>query len=119
MTFRPVLWKRLTKTMSQRVTVRLAVFFALAAPISAQSSDLDDALWLATMGEYQRALELFEASLRQEPDDPILNYYAGVSHYFLEDLDEARTLLQKAVEAEPGFPQAYYWLAQVLAENAC
>jgi tetratricopeptide (TPR) repeat protein len=94
-------------------------FFCVSAGLAnAESSELDQAVWLATLGEYQQALEIFEALLQKEPDNPVLNYYAGVSHYFLDDLDEARTLLQKAVGEEPGFPQAYYWYGQVLAENA-
>lgn len=104
--------------MKWKLTAWLFFFFVSPGVANTESSELDQAVWLATLGEYQRALEIFEALLQDEPDNPSLNYYAGVSHYFLDDLEEARTLLQKAVDEEPGFPQAYYWYGQVLAENA-
>jgi tetratricopeptide (TPR) repeat protein len=104
--------------MKWKLIVWLLFCCGSAGLANTESSELEEAVWLATLGEYQRALEIFEALLQEEPDNPSLNYYAAVSHYFLDDLDEARSLLQKAVDEEPRFPQAYYWYGRVLAENA-
>lgn len=81
-------------------------------PASTDSRRLDEAVWLATLGEYESAIALFELSLREEPDDPICNYFVGVSHFFLGDQEEAIRFLERSVENTPGFPQPYYWLAQ-------
>ncbi len=82
-----------------------------------ESGELDEAVWLATLGEYEPAIALFEASLKEKPDDPVCNYFAGVSHFFLGDLEQAGLFLERAVENRANFPQAYYWLAQVLSRE--
>ena len=93
----------------------LFVFFGPAGLANPESGELDEAVWLATLGEYEPAIALFEASLKEEPDDPVCNYFAGVSHFFLGDMEQASLFLERAVKNRANFPQAYYWLAQELS----
>jgi len=103
--------------MRWELIVWLLLFLAPTGLAKPESGELDEAIWLATIGEYEPAIVLFEASLKQKPDDPVCNYFAGVSHFFLGDLEQASLFLERSVESRANFPQAYYWLAQVLSRE--
>ncbi len=103
--------------MRWKLIAWIFVFFVLVGLANAESGELGEAVWLATLGEYEPAIALFEASLSEKPDDPVCNYFAGVSHFFLGDLEQAELFLERAVENRANFPEAYYWLAQVLSRE--
>lgn len=77
-----------------------------------KSEPLRRAVSLAVAAEYRPALQILETLLREKRDDPLLNYYAGLCHWYLKDSDLSLAYLRRAVEKEAPFPQAYYWLAQ-------
>ncbi len=84
---------------------------------SAQPPDLRDTVQPAFDGEYRIVLVEIERRLEADPDDPVLNYYAGICSYFLDETRAAEEYLRKAAEERAPFPEAYYWLARLLAEE--
>ena len=77
-------------------TICLPVFLFVSLPgwsvaPAAEDEELDRGIMLAMDGEYEQALEIFVELLRPKPDDPILNYYAGLVHFYLSQMAEARS----------------------------
>jgi tetratricopeptide (TPR) repeat protein len=55
-------------------------------------------------GEYGNALRLLEESAGKQPDQPEIQFHAGMAHYMLGDETAARLALQKAADANADFP---------------
>jgi tetratricopeptide (TPR) repeat protein len=55
-------------------------------------------------GEYGNALRLLEESAGKLPDQPEIQFHAGMAHYMLGDETAARLALQKAADANADFP---------------
>jgi tetratricopeptide (TPR) repeat protein len=55
-------------------------------------------------GEYGNALRLLEESAGKLPDQPEIQFHAGMAHYMLGDEAAARLALQKAADASSDFP---------------
>jgi len=50
------------------------------------------------LGEYEKAIELFESVLEEQPNDAGVNLYNGISHYELDNLNKAQASLHKVIE---------------------
>lgn len=99
-----------------------ALVFLLAVPgqLAAgrpETENVKAAISLAVAAEYEAALALFRAELAQQPDDPLLNYYVGVTRYKLGQIDGAIVHLEKSTLENAPFPQAFYWLAQAYLDK--
>lgn len=96
--------------------VSFALFVLLLTPAwgvaPSEDEELDKGVLLALDGEYEEALEVFLGLLRRKPNDPVLNYYTGLIHFYLEQSAEAAVYLEKSIKEDAPFPEAYYWLAQ-------
>jgi tetratricopeptide (TPR) repeat protein len=97
-----------------RITGLVLVCLLAALPVSAESvsEEVQRAIVMATEGEYRDALGLFREQLARKDDDPLLNYYVGLCHFYLKETDQAVVFLNRAVEKKAPFPQAFYWLTQ-------
>ncbi len=98
----------------------LIALFAVAALSLGQAppADFREAISLAVSGEYEPALRLFRNELAKDPDDPLANYYVGMTEYKLDRFAACTAFLEKAVEKRAPFPQAYFWLAKAYLEIA-
>ncbi|MFA5087881.1 MAG: tetratricopeptide repeat protein [Candidatus Omnitrophota bacterium] len=56
------------------------------------------------------------AGVKIFPNDPEINYYAGVSSYLLKSYAPAIAYLTKAIRLEPNYSEAYYYRALCLKE---
>jgi len=81
--------------------------------VSKQTVSLYDQGLAATQAnDYQKALPLFEAALRQDPDNPdVLNMLAHTQRK-IGMIDEALDNYKKALELRPKFPEAHEYLGE-------
>jgi len=68
---------------------------------------------LRNVYRHDRALEIQQVALRDDPYNAQILYEIGTLHLALDDWDEARESLQKSLDIEPGQPNAYINLAKV------
>jgi len=65
-------------------------------------------------GEYEKALEKFNAALSTRMDDPILWIKKGDMHKMLKSYDEASRAYEKAINADPESVEAWIRTARIL-----
>ena len=69
-------------------------------------------------GDFERALETFEAVLQEQPDNAQAQLWAGLSEYQQENYDEAAQYIERAVQLDPESVEARVNLgAAYLASN--
>ncbi|RPI31476.1 MAG: hypothetical protein EHM70_11450 [Chloroflexota bacterium] len=68
-------------------------------------------------GEYEQARQYSEQALRLETKDALKLFHAGMIHYRLGDLDQARVDLEEAVGINPHFSILYAGEAQRILEE--
>jgi predicted Zn-dependent protease len=88
------------------------LFFSTLSPALGDSPELEAAVSLAVDGRYEEALTAFENLLKREPENPVLNYYAGMACLRSKQVDRAIAYLEHAVGKKAPFPQAYQWLGE-------
>jgi tetratricopeptide (TPR) repeat protein len=76
-----------------------------------------EAVTLAVDGEYRQAGDILMDLLGTSPDHPRWLYLLGMCRYFEGDRTAARDLLQRAVDGDAPFPEAYVWLARLLRQE--
>ncbi|OGX16324.1 MAG: hypothetical protein A2166_04205 [Omnitrophica WOR_2 bacterium RBG_13_41_10] len=59
---------------------------------------------------YQGAIKEFQQALKLRPEDPDLNYYAGISYYSQEEYQNAIDYLRRAQEKKPDDDEINYYL---------
>jgi len=69
------------------------------------------------LGDYDHALQLCTAVLRQEPDLLSALYNCGTINFELARYEEAEKLLSRAVRLAPEEPAAIYWLGRVYLQT--
>lgn len=78
----------------------------------------DQGLAASQANDYQKALPLFEAALRQDPNNPdVLNMLAHTQRK-IGLIDEALTNYKKALELRPKFPEAREYLGEAYIQAA-
>jgi Tfp pilus assembly protein PilF len=87
------------------------------APDSADALNTLGTLHVRT-GQQQRALEYFEQALAQQPmhAETLINH--GITCEQVGKLAQAEASLLRAIEARPGFPQAYFHLAHLATHES-
>ena len=68
-------------------------------------------------GNLERALFNFEIALDQEHDEPSTVAWVGWLSFLLGDPEGAEPLVVRAIEIEPDYPQAYWFLAYIRYES--
>ncbi len=69
------------------------------------------------LGQYQKAAEAYEASLRLRPGDAAVETDLASCYHFLGQEDKALNLLDKVLASRPDFPQALFNKGLVLVEG--
>jgi tetratricopeptide (TPR) repeat protein len=72
---------------------------------------------LIEIQQWGRALHDLHGLLAQQPEEPLLHYFAGLCHYHLSRYNEARTALKRAIQFNPTFDPAYWMLAMVALQQ--
>jgi len=68
-------------------------------------------------GNLDKGLEHYRIALGIEPDDPTLNAWVGWLTLLAGDPDGAEPYVVRALEIEPDYPQAYWFLANIRLER--
>lgn len=98
------------KVMWRALLAAVLSLFLGAPLVAAYEEDLEKAIDLAVDARYEEALQIFQRLLRRDPDDPLLNYYAGITSLRLGRLEPGIAYLEQSIRGRAAFPQAYYWL---------
>jgi tetratricopeptide (TPR) repeat protein len=67
----------------------------------------------AQQGDLDHALPIFEDLAKEYPDNPVILYSIGVAHLLRGQMDDARAALEKVIEIDPRYINAYLNLASV------
>ena len=68
--------------------------------------------------EPRKALEAYEAGLRDNPNVPLLHFNIGVTLRGLGNLAKARASFERALELRPDHPGSHYWLGRTYLDEA-
>ncbi len=68
-------------------------------------------------GQYAQALPYFIQAVAHQPDDPMLNYFLGMTHFKLEQYEAAKQVLEKVVKLKPDYELARLQLARACYET--
>jgi hypothetical protein len=102
----------------RRVTIALAIVAAVTAPASGQPTRAEGvALQALQDGDADKAATAFAEALAQSPRDPRLHFGAGVAARLRGRNDEARKLLQRALDLEPRLTSASALFGELAYEH--
>ena len=88
--------------------------FGLQTPAQSPSAKgVEQARGLAFEGRYEEALAQFRLALAFDPEDPLLNYYVGVTLFKMEKPRPARLYFRRSIDFKADFPEPYLWLGRV------
>ena len=68
-------------------------------------------------GNLESALRHYEIALEQQPDEPSTVAWVGWLTFLLGDPEGAEPYVVRAIEIEPEYPQAYWFLANIRYES--
>jgi hypothetical protein len=105
----------------QRVTkacMACAIVAGIAAPAASQPTRAEQVAVQALQdGDADKAARAFAEALAQSPRDPRLHFGAGVAARLRGRDDEARTLLKRALDLEPGLTSAAALFGELAYEH--
>ena len=91
----------------------------LEIAVSAQSGGLpSDVEALYNAGRYRETAETLESVLKQNPQDPSLNYWLGRSLFEIPDFSNAIYSFERAVKPEPQNSDYHDWLGRACGRKA-
>ena len=94
-------------TLVRSIALAFGIVAAIAAPGASQASTAEQVAAQALQdGDGEKAATAFAEALKQNPRDPRLHYGAGVAARLRGRDDEARKLLQRALDLEPRMTSA-------------
>ncbi|MCZ4317626.1 tetratricopeptide repeat protein [Aequorivita viscosa] len=68
---------------------------------------------LDMMGEVKESIKLFKKAIRKFPEDYLLPYNLALNHYKLNQMDEAKEYVIKAIENNPNHGSSHWMLANI------
>ena len=89
----------------------------LVMPLPASGSDIATAQRHYFAGQYEQALPFFIEAVARRPDDPMRNYFLGLTHFKLEQYEAARQAFEKVVKLKPAYELARLQLARACYET--
>ncbi|MFY8108218.1 MAG: tetratricopeptide repeat protein [Bacteroidia bacterium] len=69
------------------------------------------------IGKSEKAIETYEAGLKQFPNSGILYLEMGVMSMIAKNYDKALSYYEKGIEVAPGYPSNYYWAAKIYCSS--
>lgn len=103
-------WKERAKILQEQNDVAGALAAAeQAVELAPNDADSLNALghMLASLGQHERAAEMFHKATEIEPESALFWYNLGTAWRVLRRIEEASQALQKAVEVDPEFAKAF------------
>lgn len=94
----------------------LGAFLSPQFPAEYPAEIVSEARGLAFEARYPEALELFRSALAYAPQDALLHYYVGITHFKMKDYKSARRYLHRSIELGAAFPEPYLWLGRTFLE---
>ena len=79
-------------------------------------SNISEAQRLYFEGDYNQALPYFTKALDKQPDNPMLNYFLGMTYFKLEKYSESKEVFEKVVKIKPDYELARLQLARACYE---
>ncbi len=73
---------------------------------------------LTPLGRFEEAVREMESALHLDPISPAIVTSTGLPHYFAGNLVRAEECYRKALDLDPNFPMAHFFLAQVKAAQS-
>ena len=67
-------------------------------------------------GKYDQALQYFIKAIEKQPNNPMLNYFLGMTYYKLKQYKESKKVLEKVVKIKPDYELARLQLARACFE---
>jgi tetratricopeptide (TPR) repeat protein len=86
---------------NHRIVLPAILFLALACPLNAQSTALDEGVRLIREGHFDRALVKLEEAHRLAPGDPAIENLLGIAETQLGHTDQAATHYRNAIRLNP------------------
>jgi tetratricopeptide (TPR) repeat protein len=84
--------------------------------LPAIGSNISEAQRLYFEGDYNQALPYFIKALDKQPDNPMLNYFLGMTYFKLEKYSESKEVFKKVVKIKPDYELARLQLARTCYE---
>ena len=106
-------------SMQKNLSLPALLFFLLllVMPPPACGSDIATAQRHYFAGQYDQALPYFIKAVAQQPDDPMRNYFMGMTHFKLEQYEAAKKVFEKVVKIKPDYELARLQLARACYET--
>ncbi len=89
----------------------------LVMPLPVYASDIATAQRHYFAGQYAQALPYFIEAVAQQPDDPMRNYFMGMTHFKLKQYEAAKNVFEKVVKLKPDYELARLQLARAYYET--
>ena len=86
--------------------------------LSALKGRTDVANVYGELGDYQKAISLYEQVLQQEPDFYDALYNGGLTYFLMGNNDRAEKLLSRAIQVAPGLDAPVFYLGRVYLRKA-
>jgi tetratricopeptide (TPR) repeat protein len=105
-----------TKIKSLFSTLPVIIILVLVR-LPALGSNISEAQRLYFEGNYNQALPYFIKALDKQPDNPMLNYFLGMTYFKLKQYEESKNVLENVVRIKPDYELARLQLARVCYET--
>jgi tetratricopeptide (TPR) repeat protein len=84
--------------------------------VPAHSSNISEAQRLYFEGKYNQALPYFIKAIDKKPNDPMLNYFLGMTHFKLKQYKESKKVFENVIKIKPDYELARLQLARACFE---
>ncbi len=85
--------------------------------VPALGSNISEAQRHYFEGNYNQALPYFIKALDKQPDNPMLNYFLGMTYFKLKQYQESKKVFEKVVKIKPDYELARLQLARACYET--
>ena len=92
------------------------ILLILIMYVPALSSNISEAQRYYFKGKYDQALPYFIKALEKQPNNPMLNYFLGMTYFKLKQYKESKKVFEKVVKIKPDYELARLQLARACYE---
>ena len=85
--------------------------------VPALGSNISEAQRHYFEGKYNQALPYFIKAINKQPNNPMLNYFLGMTYFKLKQYQESKKVFEKVVKIKPNYELARLQLARACYET--
>lgn len=106
------------QTLEQQIYIpagqelKMDIVVAKEVAASEAKNKFDQGIQFFKQGNYEEAIQAFEAVLKDIPDFAECHYNIGMAYLRKGDIDQAKKYMETAIELKPDFIEAYFGLGQ-------